>query len=177
MSGLEIVRRLLAGGDWDAFVREHRAIVAASVHSAARRYGRGAADVDDAVSEVFVELLKDDRRVLRAYRGESALSTWLTVVAWRVATREFARRARQEEADAKSAPPAAAPIAHDMPPELASLPERERRALILFHVEGASYREIGERLGIPAAHVGMVLLRAREALAKMLGGHPPPSDR
>ena len=56
------------------------------------------------VSEVFVELLKDDRKALRAYRGESALSTWLTVVAWRVATREFARRVREQETEAAIGP-------------------------------------------------------------------------
>ncbi len=166
------VRRLLDGrrGEWDEFVREHRLLVLKAAQAAARRFGLPPSDADDAASEVFVELLKDDKRVLRAYRGESALSTWLTVIAYRVAAREFARRARERESEEKKParvdPPVRDPEALA---ELAKLPERDRRALVMFHVEGATYREIAERLGIPATHVGMVLLRAREALARILG--------
>jgi RNA polymerase sigma factor (sigma-70 family) len=52
--------------------------------------------------------------------------------------------------------------------QLEKLPEHDRRALVLFHIEECSYREIADRLGLPLNQVGMVLLRAREKLAKIL---------
>ena len=169
----EFVRQLLAGGRdaWDRFAREHRLVVLKAVNAAARRFGATEADCDDAAGEVFVELLKDDAKALRAYRGESAFTTWLTVIAHRVAVREFARR-RPSPLPLDAGIPAVSegrrgtesnPLA-----ELEQLPERERRALVLFHVEEASYHEIAAKLGIPSSQVGMVLLRAREALAKLL---------
>ena len=168
----DVVRRLVRGGDaaWAQFIRDYRLVALKAASTAARGFGASPSDVEDAVSELFVELLKDDKKVLRAYRGESAFSTWLTVIAYRVAIREFSKRARSREIDGSR--PALEPRRgdSDVVSELAKLPERERRALVLFHVEEASYQEIASRLGIPANQVGMVLLRAREALAKILAG-------
>ncbi len=52
---------------------------------------------------------------------------------------------------------------------LEKLPELDRRALVMFHVDDCSYKEISDQLGIPLNQVGMVLLRAREKLARVLG--------
>lgn len=168
--GREAVRELLAGGRpaWDRFAREYRLVVLKAVHTAARRFRAGEADVEDAASQVFIELFQEDGRALRAYRGESALTTWLTVVAYRIATREFARRVRAREVEA--AKPVSAPPARDAEvfETLERLPELDRRALVMFHVDDSSYKEISEQLGIPLNQVGMVLLRAREKLAKVL---------
>jgi RNA polymerase sigma-70 factor (ECF subfamily) len=165
---VEFVLALLAGGReaWDRFAKEHRLVVLKAINAAARRFGASEADCDDAVSEVFVELLKEDARALRAWRGESAFTTWLTVIAHRVACREFARkRPSPERREAAVRPPSPEAGVLD---ELEKLPERERRALVLFHVEEASYQEIAAKLGIPSNQVGMVLLRGREMLAKLL---------
>jgi RNA polymerase sigma-70 factor (ECF subfamily) len=172
--GAQVARELLAGGReaWDRFEREYRLVVLKAVHSTARRFGASPADVEDAAAQVFLELLQDDGRVLRSFRGTSAFTTWLTVIAYRVAAREFSRRVRARQLDAagparESAPP---------PPDgealefLEKLPEQDRRALVLFHIEGASYREIAASLGVPANQVGMVLLRAREKLGRLLTG-------
>lgn len=169
----EVVRRLLAGGReaLDAFAREHRLVVLKAVHVMARKFGASADDVEDAASQVFVELFDRDARVLRSFKGASAFTTWLTVIAYRVAAREFSRRARAKEVD-ESAPPAggaAPPPDREVLDRLKSLPELDRRALVLFHIEEASYKEIAERLGVPGNQVGMILLRAREKLARALG--------
>ena len=97
-----------------------------------------------------------------------ALTTWLTVVAYRIATREFVRRIRAREVEA--AKPVATPPARDSEvfETLERLPELDRRALVMFHVDDCSYREISDQLGIPLNQVGMVLLRAREKLARVL---------
>jgi RNA polymerase sigma-70 factor (ECF subfamily) len=170
-AGLETVRVLLGGGreDWDRFIRDYRLIVYKAVHTAARRYRAGEADVEDAANQVFLELYQDGARVLRAYRGESALSTWLTVVAFRIASREFMRRKRHREVEAAK-PVKEAPSRDKEVLELMErLGEQDRRALVLFHIEEASYKEISSQLGIPMNQVGMVLLRAREKLGRILG--------
>jgi len=174
VEGKEAVRELLAGGRqaWDRFAREYRLVVLKAVHTAARRFRASEADVEDAASQVFIELFQDDGRALRAYRGESALTTWLTVVAYRIATREFVRQVRHREVEA--AKPVASPVERDAEvlEYLERLPEVDRRALVMFHVDDRSYKEISDQLGIPLNQVGMVLLRAREKLARVLKPEP-----
>ncbi len=172
--GTEVARRLLDGGReaWDRFEREYRLVVLKAVHATARKFGAGAADVEDAASQVFLELLQDDGRVLRSFRGTSAFTTWLTVIAYRVAAREFSRRLRARQLEsARAAGPVAPPRDDAEVLEfLERLPEQDRRALVLFHIEGASYREISASLGLPPNQVGMVLLRAREKLGRLIAG-------
>ncbi|HEX7898154.1 MAG TPA: sigma-70 family RNA polymerase sigma factor [Planctomycetota bacterium] len=169
----EVVRKLIEGGReaLEEFAREYRLVVLKAVHVMARKFGASADDVEDAAAQVFVELLDREARVLKSFKGASAFTTWLTVVAYRVAAREFSRRARAKEVE-ESAPPAsdtAPPADREVLDRLRELPELDRRALVLFHIEEASYKEIADRLGIPANQVGMVLLRAREKLAKSMG--------
>jgi len=166
----EVIRELLAGGPdaWDRFVRNHRLVVLKAVHAAAFRFLATAADVEDAAGEVFLELLEDDSKLLRSFEGKSALTTWLSVIAYRTAAREFSRRIRAREVE--TARPSARPRSrdNDVLEQMEKLPEPDRRALVLFHIEEASYKEISDQLGIPANQVGMVLLRAREKLARFL---------
>lgn len=172
--GREAVRELLVGGRqaWDRFARDYRLVVLKAVHTAARRFRASEADVEDAASQVFIELFQDDGRALRAYRGESALTTWLTVVAYRIATREFVRQVRTREVEAAK-PVASAPERDaEVLEYLERLPETDRRALVMFHVDDRSYKEISDQLGIPLNQVGMVLLRAREKLARVLKPEP-----
>jgi RNA polymerase sigma-70 factor (ECF subfamily) len=172
--GVEVVSRLLGGGReaWDRFVREYRLVVLKAVHAVARKFGASADDVEDAASAVYVELLDRDARVLRSFKGQSAFTTWLTVIAYRIAAREFSRRVRARQVE-ESAPAAegAPPPDREVLAFLQKLPGQDRRALVLFHIEGASYKEIADRLGVPGNQVGMILLRAREKLAKVLGGN------
>lgn len=166
----EVIRDLLAGGPeaWDRFVREHRLVVLKAVHAAANRFRATAADVEDAAGQVFLELVEDDAKLLKSFQGKSALTTWLSVIAYRTASREFSRRIRAREVETARPPGRAAPRETEVLEQLEKLPETDRRALVLFHIEDSSYREIADRLGIPANQVGMVLLRAREKLAKIL---------
>lgn len=156
----------------ERFVRDYRLLVFKAVHAAARRFGAGADDVEDAVQQVFVELFADEARVLKSFAGRSTFAHWLTVVAYRIAVREFGRRGRERGLEEEGVAPAR-PSDPEILERVSRLPERERRALLLFHVEGQGYREISRVLGIPLEQVGMVLLRARERLAGMLGGEAP----
>ena len=166
----DVIRELLSGGPeaWDRFVRNHRLVVLKAVHAAAYRFRATAADVDDAAGQVFLELLEDDSKLLRSFEGKSALTTWLSVIAYRTAAREFSRRVRAREVETARPAVRSRPRETDVLEQMERLPEMDRRALVLFHIEDASYREIAESLGVPANQVGMVLLRAREKLAKIL---------
>jgi RNA polymerase sigma-70 factor (ECF subfamily) len=52
---------------------------------------------------------------------------------------------------------------------VASLPEEQREVIGLVLVEGLSYREAAEILGVPVGTVTSRLARAREALQAKLG--------
>jgi RNA polymerase sigma-70 factor (ECF subfamily) len=54
-----------------------------------------------------------------------------------------------------------------------SLPVRFREVLVLRELEGLSYREISDVVGIPMGTVMSSLFRAREALSTLLKGHGP----
>ena len=49
-------------------------------------------DREDLASEVFLAMVNDDFAILRRFRGESSLATYLTVVARRVVVRELLKR-------------------------------------------------------------------------------------
>jgi RNA polymerase sigma-70 factor (ECF subfamily) len=52
---------------------------------------------------------------------------------------------------------------------LEKLPEGQRNALTLFHLEGLEYTEIASRLGVPIGTVATWILRGRKALMETLG--------
>jgi len=52
---------------------------------------------------------------------------------------------------------------------LSKLPEGQRRALELFHLESLDYQEISKRLNVPLGTVATWILRGRKTLAETLG--------
>lgn len=134
-------------------------------------------DVDDLSAEILLALLAHDCAALRQFRGHSSLAWYLTVVARRVAVREIARRRMAEamghvEAHGVAADRAEAARAEQERVEnrdqvqrmLQDLPSTDAEVVRQFHLEGKSYREISDRLGIPENTIGPTLTRAREKL-------------
>jgi len=52
---------------------------------------------------------------------------------------------------------------------LGKLPEEQRQALVLFHVDGLKYQAIAARLGVPMGTVATWIARGRKAIAEALG--------
>jgi RNA polymerase sigma-70 factor (ECF subfamily) len=136
------------------------------------------ADVEDLCSEVFLTLLADDFAVLRAFRGDCSLATYLTVIARRVVVREITKRRRAQAlghvdahhstlnaADADS-PMARIENREEVAAMLEGLPDREATIIRQFHLDGKTYREISSELGVPENTIGPTLSRARDRLKK-----------
>jgi RNA polymerase sigma-70 factor (ECF subfamily) len=139
------------------------------------------ADVDDCCAAVMHALLADDRRLLRSYRGDAAITTWLYIVARRTALAWKARAERHARPLDPTAMPAAVdalrgPAWHAQRRELAErirsvleeLPERDRTILRQFYLEARRGPEIAAGLGIPADQISTALHRARERARKLL---------
>lgn len=104
MALTEIDRDLLdrcvdnAPGAWNDFVdRFYGLFVHVARHTAHSRSVRlDSADIDDLCADVFLAILADDFRVLKAFEGRSSLATYLTVVSRRVVVRKLSERRMAE---------------------------------------------------------------------------------
>jgi RNA polymerase sigma-70 factor (ECF subfamily) len=159
---------------WEDFVDRFLGLVIHVVnHSAQSRSIRlSEQDREDLVSEVFLAIVHDDFAVLRRFRGESSLATYLTVIARRLVIRELLQR--KSPASLNDMPePAATNGGHNNSPEerissreeverlLQKLNGSEADVVRLYHLEGKSYQEISSRVGMPENSIGPTLSRAR----------------
>lgn len=135
-------------------------------------------DVEDLCSEVFVTLLANDFGVLRNFRGESSLATYLSVIARRVVVREIANRRRAQAMGHVDAHQSALSQAHvdsdtgridnaeEISLMLSGLSERDAAIVRRYHLDGRTYREISQELGVPENTIGPTLTRARAQLRR-----------
>ena len=159
-------------GDVDAFERLYRAHAGRVTALCLRLTGDGQA-AEELMQDVFVRAWER----LPAFRGESALSTWLH----RVAVNAFLHQARsakrrgahEETTDDIGALPALAVSGDpgdrmDLERAIARLPEGARTAFVLHDIEGYKHEEIAALSGIAAATVRAQLHRARKLLMEAL---------
>ena len=138
----------------------------------ARTLARDPHDADDLV-QVAVEraLARSDQ-----LRPEARLSSWMFGIlrnAWIDETRTRGRRNRifapeelgENVGDASSESPAETLSVQDA---MARLPDEQRLAVGLVLVEGLSYKEAAEIMGVPIGTLTSRLARGREALQTML---------
>jgi RNA polymerase sigma-70 factor (ECF subfamily) len=161
---------------WEDFVDRFMGLVVHVVnHSAQSRSLRlSAEDREDLVAQVFLAIVKDDLGVLRNFRGESSLATYLTVIARRVVVGEMlkqkppSRLAGQGAAlDARVAPDELrVSNREEVERLLAGLDGAEAKVVRMYHLEGKSYQEISSAVGMPENSVGPTLSRAREKMRR-----------
>lgn len=141
---------------------------------ALRRYARGLAGdrhtADDLVQDCLVLALDRERQ----FRGEK-LAPWVFAILSNVGRSRHRTRRRAppmaplgEVADGGTDPAMRRMILS----ALEELPEEQRKALLLSAVEGFSYQETAEILGVPIGTVMSRLWRARTSLAERLGEVP-----
>jgi RNA polymerase sigma-70 factor (ECF subfamily) len=144
----------------------------------------------DVAQDVFVRV----HRGLDGFKGESAFGTWV----FRIATHVAIDNVRKErvtqrdqvddvhEADLEDAgegilstslgnDPRETLLRHElaakMEAALATLPEKHRTILVLREIEGLSYEELAERLGIHKGTVMSRLFHARKKMQAALRGY------
>jgi RNA polymerase sigma-70 factor (ECF subfamily) len=155
---------------WQNFVDRFLGLVIHVANHAAESRGikLDPATRDDLAAEVFLVLVADDFSVLRKFRRNCSLATYLTVISRRVIIRRLNTAKNQV---ATAVPPV---VEDDVPKRienaeevhklLSQLEEREAAIVRMYHLEGKSYAEICRVTGLAQNSIGPVLTRA---LAKM----------
>ena len=161
---------------WKAFVERFTGLFYHVIqHTAyARSVRLQPADLEDICAQIFLTIVADDCAVLRRFRRRASLTTYLTVIARRVVVRELIKRRLEAElghTELHLLPPGVtgnelqrSRDREEIDRMLSQLSEREAELVRLHHLEGKSYREISELLGIAENSIGPALSRAREKL-------------
>lgn len=134
-------------------------------------------EAEDVTQEAMLRLWKiaPDWR-----QGEAQVSTWLYRVVTNLCTDRLRKRGRSAPLDAAGEPADTSPAADARMTEvqrsdalqaaLAELPERQRQAVVLRHLEGLSNPEIAGIMDIGIEAVESLTARAKRALAALLAG-------
>jgi RNA polymerase sigma-70 factor (ECF subfamily) len=160
-------------GAWERFVDRFLGLVLHVIDHTARCRGQrlNPQDREDLSADVFLALLDDDFQILRRFRGQSSLATYITVVARRVVVRNLNRRLRHV-----TTTPALDPVDRGSDVEqrisdreeverlLTGLDAPEADVVRLYHLEGKSYHEISSQVGMPENSIGPTLSRARSKM-------------
>ena len=166
---------------WNDFVDRYMGLIYHVTHHVAhsRSIQLSPADIEDIAAEILLAIVDDDYQVLRNFKAQSSLPTYLTVVARRVCVREVVKRFHEAELGHATAHRAnvedtahqteAEPIiaAEEVERMLGTLPEREADVVRLYHLKYLNYRQIGKQLGIPENSVGPILAKARRSLKRI----------
>jgi RNA polymerase sigma-70 factor (ECF subfamily) len=169
-----LLRRLARGDDaaLTELVRRHQA----RIYQIAYRLLRDPLEAEDATQEVFLKVYENPQR----YEPKASVAAWLHRITVNHCLNLLRRRRPQETLDQSEGvnppDPGASPLEvleeqdlnRRLEELLNSLPENQRRALILKRFAGLSYQEIGEELELSAQAVDGLLKRARQFLKKAL---------
>ena len=173
----ELLQRCLdrAPRAWQDFVDRFLGLVIHVANHTAKSRGinLGDASREDLVSEVFLCVIAKDFAVLRRFRRNCSLATYLTVVSRRVIIRRMIALQHRQPAggDVNQAsqldPPSRIENQDEVHKLMQRLDPKEASIVRLYHLEGKTYAEISRVVGITENSIGPVLTRAR---AKMRNG-------
>lgn len=167
---------------WDEIVEQH----SARVFRLAYRLTGNQHDAEDLTQEVFVRVF----RSLDTYRP-GTFEGWLHRITVNLFLDSTRRRQRQRTdalaEDAADRLPGDDPgperayefrhLTDDVQRALDELPPEFRAAVVLSDIEGLSYEEVGEALGIKLGTVRSRIHRARARLRRSLAHRQPPGAR
>ncbi len=135
---------------------------------------------EDLCGHVFLEIVKNDFALLRHFRRQSSLATYLSVVARRIVVSQMLKlKSLTPLGDAV----AKQPDNNNHKPEkrisdreevdrlLEELNGAEAQVVRMFHLDGKSYQEISAALEIPENTIGPMLSRARSKMRQ--AAHSP----
>jgi len=165
----ELARRIAAGDDaaFDRFYGEN----VGRVHAVCLRMSGDATRARSLTQESFVRAWQR----IGSFRGESRLSSWLHRLTVNVVLEsERSRRrwhgllAAPEQGTDRATREADPGLRVDLERAIARLPAGARRMLVLRDVEGHSYEEVAELMGVALGTVKSQISRARRLVRDML---------
>ncbi|QDT40675.1 RNA polymerase sigma factor [Gimesia alba] len=175
-----LLKRCLAEepGAWKDFVDRFIGLFTHVIHHTAHARSIRVTDndVEDLLSEVFLVLLANDYRVLRNFRGNSSLATYLTVVSRRVVVKKMVERRMAEALGHVSTKSKLESISEETRHQQAledqeeiqnmikQLPPADAQIVEQYHLQGKSYQQISSELDIPENSIGPTLSRARNRM-------------
>ncbi|CAN5383413.1 RNA polymerase sigma factor [soil metagenome] len=152
---------------FESWIDAHKAIL----FKVSRAYGATHSDREDLFQEIALQLWHS----VEAWRGACEATTWIyrvalnTALAWRRKERRH-RQGRQDIEDATGllvAPSGRDPRLDWIYQRIAKLDEGNR-ALALLLLDGFSYRDMAQILGLSESNVGVKINRIKAALAAQL---------
>jgi RNA polymerase sigma-70 factor (ECF subfamily) len=168
--------------DWSEIVQQHGPLVWTTVY----RLLRHDADAADCFQRTFLSaLLLSRTQTIRNWPGLlQRLGTARALESLRHRLRqaqrlqplltEVAVSANTPEPDQAAA---VRELSDHLRDALAELDERQAQVFCLACLDGLSYAEIADQLGLTVSHVGVLLNRARHGLRERLRGHEPAATR
>ena len=162
---------------WEDFVDRYMGLVIHVINHTAqcRSIRLSSEDREDLAAEVFTAIIGNDMAVLRNFRGESSLATYLTVISRRIAVPTLISRknparlseATNEQVDESQSVEQRISDAEEVERLLAQLEGIESEVVRLYHLEGMTYKQISTETGIAENSVGPTLSRARNRIRQV----------
>lgn len=152
---------------FEQWMEAHKAIL----FKVARAYGASHADREDLFQQIALQVWNS----IEAFRGEAAVSTWIyqvalnTALAWNRKERKHGRGRQDLEAATGLlvAPASRDPRLDWIYQRIAELDEVSR-SLALLMLDGFSYRDMAQILGISESNVGVKINRIKATLVAQL---------
>jgi RNA polymerase sigma-70 factor (ECF subfamily) len=150
------------------WIDAHKAIL----FKVARAYGASHADREDLFQEIALQVWHS----VEAFRGDAAVTTWIyrvalnTALAWKRKERRHGDGREDLEATAGLlvSPPSERDPRLDWIYQKISALDEVNRSLALLMLDGFSYHEMSEILGLSESNVGVKINRIKAALANEL---------
>jgi RNA polymerase sigma-70 factor (ECF subfamily) len=169
----ELIARVLAGE------REHFSLLVRRYQEPMFRHALGMLGDADAAADLVQDSFVKGFTHLDTCQDPSRFAAWMFRIVRNRCMDHLKNRRQQSvplEDDAASAPAADDPAAtlertemgREVRQALEALPEAQREAFLLKHVEGRSYEEMAEMLDASVSALKMRVMRAREALQALL---------
>lgn len=169
----QLLQRCLDRGPraWQDFVDRFLGLVTHVANHVALTRGDSidSATRDDLVADVFLTVVSDDYAVLRRFRRNCSLATYLTVISRRVIVRQLVAIRRAGTPAANIEPSRLEPSPRienqeEVQKLLHRLDPKEANVVRMYHLEGKSYEEIGQEVGMATNSIGPMLSRARDKM-------------
>jgi RNA polymerase sigma-70 factor, ECF subfamily len=164
---------------WEDFIDRFMGLVIHVVNHTAQSRGiqLSLEDRDDMCASVFLVVVENDFAVLRNFRRQCSLATYLTVVARRIVVRELLSRKPVEQqiivseeiyALSSNYPYQSVEQRVSDKDQIASMLKTlkgiEAEVVRMYHLEGKTYQEISMQIGMAENSIGPILSRARDKL-------------